>query len=118
MDAARRFWRLLDACAQLTRDESAAIHSRDFDTVVLLQGKKAPLLDELPPLAAAAGLDRSHPAVAARIDALIELERRNQETLGAISRQARVERQRLRGVGQSYFTEKALPGAGAFRAHG
>ncbi len=122
-EAERRFWRLLTDYERLAKDESVAIHARDFEALESIQTRKPALLDALCALAGNGGPDRAHPALSARLDALTALGDACSEALATMQRDARTERrnldaarQRLRGLNTTYGPDPRQQQA--FCAHG
>lgn len=122
MATERDFWRLLADYERLTIDESAALGGGDFDGLAVLQDLKDPLLETMRTLANDAGLDRTHPELASRVDRALSHAHQNRKLIDNMLSRARTERQnldaaklRLRGLGTAY----GLDGAErpAFSAH-
>ena len=102
----RDFWRLLADYERLTVDESAALGAGDFDGLAALQDLKDPVLESLRTLAKTAGLDRTNPQLAGRVDQVLVNAARNKKLIDTMLTRAHAERQnldaarqRLRGLG-------------------
>lgn len=122
MIAERDFWRLLADYERLTKDESAALGAGDFDTLAAVQELKDPVLETMRTLAQAAGLDRTNPQLAARVDQVLVHAERNKKLIATMLSRAHIERQsleaarqRLRGFGSAY--RPGPPDRPAFSAH-
>ena len=109
MATERDFWRLLADYERLTIDESASLGAGDFDNLAAIQDLKDPVLDTMRTLAKTAGLDRTHPELAARVDQVLVNAARNRKLIDTMLTRARAERknldsgrQRLRGLGSAY----------------
>jgi DNA repair ATPase RecN len=121
MIAERDFWRLLADYERLTKDESAALGAGDFETLASIQGLKDPVLETMRTLAKTAGLDRTNPQLAARVDQVLVNAERNKKLIETMLSRAHTERQnldaarqRLRGLGSAY---RPPPTHTAFSAH-
>ena len=114
MAGERDFWRLLTEYERLTRNESFSIKSEDFAEVAAIQKCKDSILAKLQALGAECGLDRRNSELSRRMDKLIESEQRNEQLLGTMAvractklRSLDATRSRLRGLGNSYVSEKS-----------
>jgi len=103
------FWRLLGDYERLTKNESAALLAGAFDDLAVIQDLKDPVLESLRVFATSAGLDRTHPELAGRVDQLLRHAERNRKLIETMLSRAHVERQnldaarqRLRGLGTAY----------------
>lgn len=122
MATERDFWRLLTDYERLTIDESAMLGAGEFAELAALQDLKDPLLEKMRALAKTAGLDRTNPELASRVDQVLANAGQNRKLIAKMITRAHAERQnldsarlRLRGLGSAYRVEDTeLP---AFSAH-
>lgn len=107
------FWALLEAIERTTQLETQALESQDFASLEVLHEAKRSDFGRLMALGRRLGMDRSNPALAARLAALEGAERRNEETArrGAARIRAELEglstgQRRLRSLKDAYADEE------------
>jgi hypothetical protein len=116
-----RFSRLLAACEQLTRDETAALSRRNFDTLTRTQHVKSAILADL---AVEAGAKAPHSEARARLTGLLKKTQENQLALANLKaatseklRLARASARRLHTLRPAYGSARGSREQ-AFYAHG
>jgi len=91
----QRLWRLLGDCERLARDETAALTHRNFPVLIKTQQVKAALLADLASEATLLHASANSPA-RARLEKLLDCNRRNSSLLAGMMESARAERRNLR----------------------
>jgi hypothetical protein len=107
------FWALLTAIERTTQLEAQALEARDFRSLDVLHEAKRADFDRLVALGKRIGIDRSHPVLAGRLQALEMAERRNEEAARQGADQIRAEmeglstgQRRLRSLKYAYADEE------------
>ena|SRR5450432_1538575 len=95
MKTAGNFDRLLGDYERLTRDETFAIHERNFSAVAELSLKKTAVFQELARAGKALGIDHRHATFKDRIAHLIETELQNASLVDECVSKTRCQRQML-----------------------
>jgi len=118
------FWRLLAEYERISRDETVAIRSEDFETAATIQALKALLFLTLESSGRDLGIDRRQASFHARLEKIADAERANQTFVKQLLAQNAAERRtldtarsRLRGLLHSYVSLQ-VPSGGSFFAQG